>query len=272
MTRLDFAAVGDNCIDRFSAPLGLSLIGGNAINVAVQLARLGLATGYFGAIGPDEAGRATVAALAQNAVDTASVEIRDGVTAYTDIDVAADGERTLAFEDFGVCRGYTPSEANVTRLLAARHVHIGWFDDGGALKRRLHAAGVSVSQDVSVNADPANVTPDDLAIAFASAGASRDKGETLLRALLAAGVRCAVVTLGSLGSIAAEGDARAETGIRAVDVLDTTGAGDSFIAGFLGARLSGESLQASLEAGRDLAAVTCTHLGGFPQEPLRPPG
>ena len=37
---LDFAAVGDNCIDRYLPPIGLSLVGGNAINVGVQLLSL----------------------------------------------------------------------------------------------------------------------------------------------------------------------------------------------------------------------------------------
>ncbi|TIU91193.1 MAG: fructoselysine 6-kinase, partial [Mesorhizobium sp.] len=67
------------------------------------------------------------------------------------------GERLIAAEDFGACAGYAPHEAELAILEAMDHVHIGWLDDGGALRRRLSRAGVSVSQDISVNADPANL-------------------------------------------------------------------------------------------------------------------
>ena len=41
MPNFEFAAVGDNCVDRFLPPADECLVGGNAVNVAVQLAMLG---------------------------------------------------------------------------------------------------------------------------------------------------------------------------------------------------------------------------------------
>ena len=266
---LDFAAVGDNCIDRYLPPIGLSLVGGNAINVGVQLSRIGHRVAYFGAVGDDADGRRTLKALADNRVDIANAETRPGITAYTDIAVDASGDRFMAFEEFGVCAEYRPSEADLERILAAGHVHIGWLADGGALRRTLSERGVSVSQDVSVNAGADNLGVAGLSVAFASAGADRAAGEALAARLLADGAVLAVVTLGSLGSLATDGRETVSTTIRTVEVVDTTGAGDSFIAGFLSARSKGLGLQACLEAGREVAAVTCTHVGGFRQEPMR---
>ena len=77
-----------------------------------------------------------------------------------------------------------------------------------------------------------------------------------------------VVTRGVHGSVASDGLVRAETGVVPVTVTDTTGAGDSFIAGFIAARLVGKNLQGCLEEGRDQAALACTHLGGFRQVPV----
>lgn len=265
MKSLRFATVGDNCIDRFRPPLSRSLVGGNAVNVAVHLARLGQASFYFGAVGPDGAGHRTRALLSENGVDVTHLKERPGITAYTEIDILPSGERVFVHEDFGVCAGYRPDAADIDVLRTMDHVHIGWMDDGGALRRSLAAAGVSVSQDVSVNADPANLGTDGLAIAFASAGSERGAADAQLRRLLGQGVPLAVVTRGNEGSVVSDGTKRFEAGIRPVEVIDTTGAGDSFIAGFLAARIAGNPLPDCLAAGRDQAALTCTHIGGFPQ-------
>ncbi|MBO9629852.1 MAG: fructoselysine 6-kinase [Shinella sp.] len=266
MKSFRFAAVGDNCIDRFRPPVAQSLVGGNAVNVAVQLARLDQASFYFGAVGPDAAGHWTRELLAQNGVDVGHLKERYGITAYTDIDVLSSGERVFLHEDFGVCAGYRPDADDIAVLKTMDHVHIGWMDDGGALRRTLAAAGVSVSQDISVNADPTNLGTGGLAIAFASAGSEEGAADRQLERLLGDGVPLAVVTRGSKGSIVSDGVARFEAGIRAVEVIDTTGAGDSFIAGFLAARIAGKPLPDCLAAGRDQAAATCTHIGGFPQD------
>lgn len=266
----EVATVGDNCIDRYLPPVGLSTVGGNAVNVAVHLRRQGLRAAYFGAVGTDPEGERVLAALDAEAVATAHVGVADGRTAWTDIGSAPGGERSILLEEFGVCRGYRPDAHDVETLRAMRHVHIGWMDDGGALKRLLADAGVSVSQDLSVNADPGSLGSHGLAIAFASAP-DRHEGARRREALLESGARVAVVTCGAAGSLASDGRARAETGIAATGMVDTLGAGDTFIAGFIAAHLRGLDLTACLEAGRDIAAATCGHFGGFPQAPRSGP-
>lgn len=256
------ATIGDNCIDRY-LPLGVSAVGGNAVNVAVQLVRSGRDCAYFGAVGSDAAGARTRLALAANGVGLAHLHERPGRTSQTDLDVDACGERFIVQEDFGVCADYWPTEEDLAALRGMRHVHIGWLKQARRLREALAGAGVSFSQDVAVNAEDGG-----LDLAFGSAGPSLDVAERMLDRLLRAGNRIAVVTCGPLGSLASDGAKTIATGIRAVEVVDTTGAGDTFIAGFLGAWLDGLSLKASLAAGRDAAAETCRHLGGFPQECL----
>ncbi|ACP23638.1 putative kinase (plasmid) [Sinorhizobium fredii NGR234] len=267
MTRFRLAAVGDNCIDRFRPPLSQSYIGGNAVNVAVQLARLGHQSFYFGAVGRDPDGAKVRRLLEENAVRLDHLQERDGNTAYTDIDVTPVGDRVFVHEDFGVCAGYRATPAEFAILKTMDHVHIGWLDDGGALRRALSAAGVSVSQDVSVNASADDLGVEGLSIAFGSSGENDAEAERLAAAFLSSGARLAVVTRGGRGSLASDGTERAAAGIRPVKVVDTTGAGDSFIAGFIAARVGGRSLAECLQAGRDLASLTCTHVGGFPQAP-----
>lgn len=263
MADFDIATVGDNCIDRYLPPIGMSTVGGNALNVAVHLRRLGRPVAYFGAIGDDDAGHRTKSCLESNQVDTAHLCRRAGSTAFTNLDVDGSGDRIITFEDFGVCRGYRPTAREIALLHGLRHVHLGWLDDGGELKRSLARAGVSVSQDLAVNAGAESLT-----IVFASAGADRREAEQLMKDMLSKGVRLAVVTRGSAGSIASDGGTVVEMGVKDVEVQDTTGAGDTFFAGFIDAYLDGRDLRACLAAGSDVAGKTCTHLGGFPQTPV----
>ena len=263
---IDVASVGDNCIDRYLPPVDASTVGGNAVNVAVQVARKGHRVSYFGATGDDADGRRMRTCFAANALDLTGVQVRPGLpTAWTDIATDETGERTMVFEEFGACRGYRPTNDDVARLLRQRHVHIGWLDDGGDLKRRLAQAGVSVSQDISVNAAQDDVSPDGLSIAFASAGPSEEAANALLRRCLDGGARLAVVTCGPRGSLASDGGVIVAMPAIQARVVDTLGAGDSLIAGFLDACLGGATLSDALRLGAELAAETCGHLGGFPQ-------
>ena len=269
MTDLDLFAVGDNCIDRLTGHAQAVLVGGNAVNVAVQGALAGLRTGYAGAVGPvGEADSQRVRrALTDNGVLVDWLERRDLPTSVTELHVGADGDRRLLREDFGACAGWTPPPATLDALKQARHVHIGWLDDGGATRRFLVGADVAVSQDVSVNAtSPQNITVAGLTIAFTSLPEDQEaSAQARADALIAAGARAAVVTLGRLGSLAVTHGTTHRAAAEPVKAIDTTGAGDSYIAGFLAARLAGASLPACMDAGHARAAITCTHPGGFPQ-------
>lgn len=255
-----FATLGDNCIDRY-LPLAKAAVGGNAVNVAVQLARMGERCGYFGAVGRDEAGRWTRAALVDNGVSVDHLQALEAPTAYTDIDVDTKGERIIAFEEFGTSALYIPTPADISALAEMDHAHIGWFKGSAALRAALKGTGISFSQDVAVNPDAFG-----LDVGFDSVGPSEPLAHAALQRLLAMGCRVAVVTCGAMGSMASDGGAVVTTGIRPLPVVvDTTGAGDTFIAGFLSTWKRGQPLAACLAAGRDLAAGTCGHVGGFPQ-------
>lgn len=266
MAGFEVAAVGDNCIDRFVGVERFSLVGGNAVNVGVQLSRLGRPSAYFGAVGTDAAGERTIRVLAENAVDVEHVRIVPGMTAYTEVERNAEGDRRFIHEEFGVVHGYTASADDLEALMSARHVHIGWLNDDGALRRALSRHGISVSQDISVNAEPRNLGVAGLDIVFTAADGSGDETAQAAKRLIEAGARLVVCTLGSRGSMATDGRDIVRLDALAIDPVDTTGAGDAFIAGFIDARLAGSALIRCLERGREIATRTCLHLGGFPQD------
>lgn len=261
------ATVGDNCIDRYLPPVDRQLVGGNAVNVAVNLSRLGHHTAYFGAVGDDAEGGRIRSVLSHIGVDIASLRtVPSGCTSLTVITTGPDGDRHFVSEDFGVCRGYRPDPADFARLKTMRHVHIGWLDDGGLTKRALAEAGISISQDLSVNAAPEDISPEALAIAFASCDGSERDALRLARETCRQGAGLAVILRGAQGSLALAGDAAIRGEALPVAVSDTTGAGDSFIAGFLSAHLKGKSVAQCLAMGHQEAARTCQFFGGFTQD------
>ena len=89
-------------------------------------------------------------------------------------------------------------------------------------------------------------------------------------AALAPKVRTLVITRGPAGALAIEGGSAIEVPAAPVDkVVDTTGAGDLFAAGFLSARCRGRDLRGSLEAGALCAAEVISHFGARPQQDLK---
>ncbi len=80
-----------------------------------------------------------------------------------------------------------------------------------------------------------------------------------------------MVTRGADGSLAFDGRTWWRAAAELAEVVDTTGAGDAFAAGFLDARLDGPDVdQAMITAARH-AALACGYFGAWPQEPSPAP-
>ncbi|HEU4704116.1 MAG TPA: PfkB family carbohydrate kinase, partial [Sphingomicrobium sp.] len=87
---------------------------------------------------------------------------------------------------------------------------------------------------------------------------------------LAAKIATLVVTRGAAGAMALEDGQRIEIPAVPVErVVDTTGAGDLFAAGFLAARCSGHGLERCLQSGALAAAEIISHFGARPEADLR---
>lgn len=87
---------------------------------------------------------------------------------------------------------------------------------------------------------------------------------------LCAKVPVLVVTRGANGAVAVAGTERAEIpAVPVAKVVDTTGAGDLFAAGFLAGRCRGRPLQGCLKAGATAAAEVISHFGARPEADLR---
>jgi sugar/nucleoside kinase (ribokinase family) len=87
---------------------------------------------------------------------------------------------------------------------------------------------------------------------------------------LSGNIKTLVITRGADGAVAVEAGKRAEMSAAPVArIVDTTGAGDQFAAGFLAGRLRGRSLEQCLAAGSAAAAEVISHFGARPERDLR---
>ena len=142
------------------------------------------------------------------------------------------GDRSFLLEDLGVGERYVPPQRHYPELspptgCTSARTRIP------SLVRRLVADGVRFSVDISTVHDviPLRGVP----LVFASGPDAPDQPvEPLLHALLAAGAQRAVVTCGARGAFFADAATIVHEPATPVEVLDTCGAGDSFIAAFLG--------------------------------------
>jgi fructoselysine 6-kinase len=256
-------AIGDNCVDVYPV-LGRVFPGGGAVNVAVHAARLGADAAYVGAVGDDRYGALLREALDAEGVDTTFVRVVPGPTAVSYVRLE-DGERTFDRSDPGV-RDRLRLDPEIERyLLTADLVHTTLDGRVDAAVSRWSAAGRRVSFDFSHRA-----TPEQLALLphveiafFSGQRIPPVDAERAVRALHAQGARLVVLTMHKHGSLAFDGTTLWRQPSETVRPVDTLGAGDGFMAGFVGRFLQDGDVQASLAAGSRASASVCQHHGAF---------
>jgi sugar/nucleoside kinase (ribokinase family) len=225
--------------------------GGSGANVAAWAASLGTPVVFGCRVGDDERGRAAVAGL--RGVDVRAAVDPDRPTGTCVVLVEPGGERTM-LPDAGANDGPLPE------VEPGDHLHVV----GYALLRDGPRASALAAID-RARAAGATVSVDPSSWALLRTGAI-PKVDLLLpnaaeAALLSDHPAAALVT--KLGPDGARwGDVRVQA--EPVEVVDTTGAGDAFAAGFLTARLGGAGPREALEAGCRVAARAVAQVGARP--------
>jgi ribokinase len=247
------------------------VLGGSGSIMACGAARLGLSVGIAACIGDDALGRFTREALDTAGVDTGAVQVLPGATGVTVALARADDRAILTAR--GALAALDPASVPDELLAEARHVHVaspflqprllaGLPD----LIARARAAGVTVSLDPGW--DPEErwelATGVDVLLPNAQEADALGGG-----AALSALGPTVVVKLGAEGAVAFGSGEVVSVAAPAVDVVDATGAGDSFDAGFLAAWLEGAGLEGALALGCACGALSTRALGGTAGQPDR---
>lgn len=256
--------LGDNTVDTY-VDLGVQYPGGNAVNVAVMTARLGAATGYLGCIGEDEGGALVRASLVAERVDVARLRTRAGANARAFIG-HLDGDRTFLRAEPGVRADYRWEPADFKYIAGFDHVHTSIYSQLDGMLPLIAGAAPSLSIDASNRWSPEwfdRVLPH-VRIAFLSAAdLPQVELDALITRCLTYGPEVIVATRGGEGAIGATRGDRLTQAALPITVVDTLGAGDGFISGFLVSYLGGASLRAAMVAGAAYAARVCSWHGGY---------
>ncbi|WP_263262113.1 fructoselysine 6-kinase [Pseudomonas sp. RIT-PI-S] len=255
--------LGDNCIDVYPA-LGRGFSGGNAVNVAVYSTRYGMRPAYVGWVGSDAYGQQLQGELAAKGVDVSHVHRRPGLTAQTIVELRGN-DRVLGDYTEGVMADFRLSEADLAWLGQFDLIHAGIWGHVDPYLAALKAQGKLISFDFADKwSSPLWQTlPASLAYAFASAPADTPELRGRLREVVQMGADAAVATLGEHGSLAYDGQRFHHQSALPVEIVDTMGAGDAFIAGFLCAVARGLGIAPAMAQGAAGAALTLQHHGAW---------
>ncbi|MGZ4638961.1 MAG: carbohydrate kinase family protein [Actinomycetes bacterium] len=257
--------------------------GGSAANVAAWLAAQGVHTTYVGRVGDDTLGREAVAALGRYGVDVRVGTSTDRPTGTCLVLVEPGGERSM-LPDTGANATLSPGDLPEEVFRPGSHLHLSGYT---LLREGSRAAGLAaltraLEVRMTVSVDPSS------AALLRDAGTDRFLGWTrgvqvLLpnsdEAMVLAGAPDAkaaaaelsssydevVVTLGREGALWQRGFITATAPAeRSAEVVDTTGAGDAFAAGFLATWLLHPEPETALAAGNRLAARAIEQVGARP--------
>jgi ribokinase len=256
------------------------MLGGKGANQAVGLTQLGVQTGVCGVVGDDEIADRLVEQANRDGVDTSYVIRRRGIRTGLIVDIVTPDGQWRYLEDLPepVLLTEADVEAAAAKLNAVRAVLVQLQQPAPAAlaaaraARRHHAlvlldgapADDARRDELLASADI--VRADDRE-APALTGTRLDSVEDAVRAgrtLLVHGVRLVALAVPDVGNVVVWAEGHVCLPLLADEVVDTTGAGDAFIAGLVAALLHGKPPTLAGRYATAAAAVTVAHPGGRP--------
>ena len=292
----DIAVVGELCVDLIlsgdvTPAFGQAeklvddavlTIGSSSAIFACGAARLGRNVAFYGVVGDDLFGHYMIDALAGRGVDTTGIVIDPALKTGITVHLSRGVDRAMLTYS-GSIGALRISQIDQSRVLRARHLHLGSFymldalrADVPALFAAAQAAGLTVSLDT--NYDPTGEWNGGIGRVLdhvdlflpnetESTAITATSGWRVALDLLAKRVPVVAVKRGAQGAAGRQGAIFAEAGPPRVQVVDTTGAGDTFDAGFVHAWLEGWELERALRFGCICGALSTQGAGGTTAQP-----
>ena len=264
--------------------------GGSAANTMAGLASFGAHGGFVGKVKNDRLGLSFAEGLRRIGVDFDTAMAQGGPsTACCVIAVTPDGHRSMSTY-LGACRELTPDDVDLMKIAAASVLYIEgymWDDPRskaairkaiGAAKRAGRRIAFTLSDPFCVGryrAEFLELMKSDIDILFANEEEAKALFEVDSFELALQAARqwhgLAVLTRSEKGCVVADpsGTVLVQAAEPVAKVLDTTGAGDQFAAGFLYGLSRQRDLQICARLGAIAAAEVISHYGARPEHSLK---
>ena len=253
--------------------------GGSAANQAAWLASFGVSVDFVARVGLADV-RSETARLEAIGVTPRLIGDPAHETGRLVALIDADGERSF-LTDRGANDALEPDDIPEALIEGAGRLHLSGYSFFAASPRAAVLDAMRRARDKPISVDPASAEflreagaekflawTRGASILFPNAEeaailAGSDDPETQC-ARLAAHYRLVVVKRGAAGCEAAEGARRYRVNAPNIAAVDTTGAGDAFVAAFLAARLSGADIEPALGRAANAGAQAARRVGGRP--------
>lgn len=256
--------------------------GSSSAIFACGAARLGLRVAFAGMVGDDIFGRFMIEALQTRGVDTSGIVIDGAQKTGLTVHLTRGADRAM-LTYMGAMAVFSLADLDMELVRRSRHVHVGSYflqralrPDVARLFAAVQAEGLTTSLDTGY--DPEEAWGADLQATLAAtslllpnateamglAGAA-DLDHAL--ADLARRVPMVAVKLGAAGARARAGQEEVTAGALPVQVVNTTGAGDSFDAGFVYGYLQGWPLAETLRLASACGSLSAQGAGGTDAQP-----
>ena len=257
-------------------------LGSSSAIIACQFARLGDDVLFISKVGADDFGRKALELLRAKGVSADAVAVDDALETGLTISVVVAGDRAM-LTHLGCIPEMRWGDVDFSLLRGRRHLHISSFylqrrlrPDIGRIFEQARRMGLTTSLDTGwpsqgeTNGDLEAVWPHlDVFLPNDREAIHLSGKPTVEEALawFAERLPTVVVKLGPEGAIARRGQEVVRRKTLEVPVVDPTGAGDSFNAGFLHAYLAGADLAACLDLGNTCGALSTRGVGGAASQP-----
>ena len=264
---MKLAAVGSNCIDHYgNIDGGKSYPGGGPVNMAVYTVRNGGSASYIGPIGDDEYGRIMYEAVKAKGVDVSHMHVKKGTTAVTEVELI-DGERVFGDYDEGVLSNYSLSDEDIDFIAQHDMVVCDLWGKVEGQYKDLKEKGITTAFDCATrpeDKEAQTAMPYSDYLFFSSDEGDCQAVREQMKAYQQKGPKMVIAMLGIEGSLCYDGEKYYKYGIVECDnVVDTMGAGDSYIAGFLAGIVDGLNIEECMHQGAATATETLKYFGAW---------
>lgn len=256
--------LGDNCIDIY-VDQDIQFPGGNALNVSVFCKHLGADAAYLGCIGRDVLGDLIQNALNKEGIDTSHLRVGGTDTPWSRVR-HIDGDRFFDGSLLPNPQAYNLQPADFKYIAEFDLVHSSVYSKLDNSLAEIARAAQYLSFDFSDKHTPeylASTAPHANLAILSAADASDAEVQNLCKSVAEQGPQTVIVTRGSRGAVCFHTGEFYAQPIVETTTVDTLGAGDGFIAGFLVAKLSGDDIRTSLRKAAENASRICSLRGAF---------